>query len=66
MSLTELISQIQVLSKVEKFLLMQFPVAELVKEEDVNFFFANQEYPVWSPFNRPETANVFMNLLTRK
>lgn len=66
MSLAELISQIQVLPKIEKLLLMQFLVTELVKEEDANFFVANQEYPVWSPHNCPEAANVLMNLLATK
>ena len=36
-------------------------------EEDANFFFtANQEYPVWSPYNCSEAANTLMNLLVTK
>ena len=38
---------------------------ELVKE-DANFFIANQEYPVWSPYNCSEAANTLMNLLATK
>jgi hypothetical protein len=45
---------------------MQFLATQLVKEEDANFFIANQEYPVWSPYNCSEAANVLMNLLTTK
>jgi hypothetical protein len=37
---------------------MQFLATELVKEEDANFFVANQEYPVWSPYNCSEAANI--------
>jgi hypothetical protein len=66
MPLAELILQIQELSKIDKLRLMQFLATELVKEEDVNFFVANQEYPVWSPYNCPEAANVLMNLLASK
>ena len=39
-------SQIQALPKNDKLRLMQFLATELVKEEDANFFVANQEYPV--------------------
>jgi hypothetical protein len=66
MPLAELILKIQDLSKVDKLRLIQFLATELVKEEDANFFVANQECPVWSPYNRPETANVLMNLLASK
>ena len=45
---------------------MQFLATELVKEEDANFFVADQEYPVWSPYNCSEAANVLMNLLATK
>ena len=66
MPLAELMTQLQELPKIDKLRLMQFLVTELVKEEDVNFFVANQEYPVWSPYNCSEAANVLMNLLTTK
>ncbi|WP_034935751.1 hypothetical protein [Gloeocapsa sp. PCC 73106] len=68
MPLAELMSQIQELSKIDKLRLMQFLATELVKEEDANaiFFVANQEYPVWSPYNCSEAANVLMNLLATK
>ncbi|EKQ68951.1 hypothetical protein OsccyDRAFT_3505 [Leptolyngbyaceae cyanobacterium JSC-12] len=64
--LAELMSQIQGLPKIDKLRLMQFLATELVKEEDENFFVANQEYPVWSPYNCSEAANVLMNLLATK
>jgi hypothetical protein len=66
MPLAQLMSQIQELPKIDKLRLMQFLATELVKEEDVNFFVANQEYPVWSPYNCSEAANVLMNLLATK
>ncbi|WP_228060166.1 hypothetical protein [Plectonema radiosum] len=59
-------SQVQELSKIDKLRLMQFLATELVKEEDAKFFVANQEYPVWSPYNCSEAANVLMNLLATK
>jgi hypothetical protein len=66
MPLTQLMSQIQELPKIDKLRLIQFLSTELVNEEDVNFFVANQEYPVWSPYNCSEAANVLMNLLATK
>lgn len=66
MPLAELMSQIQELPKIDKLRLMQFLATELVKEEEPNFFVANREYPVWSPYNCSEAANVLMNLLATK
>jgi hypothetical protein len=66
MPLAELKSQIQELSKIDKLRLMQFLATELVKEEDVNFFVVNQEYPIWSPYGCSEAANTLMNLLATK
>ena len=65
MPLDELISQVQELSKIDKLRLMQFLATELVKEENENFFVANQEYRVWSPYNCSDAANVLMNLLAK-
>jgi len=66
MPLTELMSKIQELPKIDKLRLMQFLATELVKEEGANFFVADQEYPVWSPYNCSEAANVLMDLLAAK
>ena len=66
MPLVEIMSQIQELPKIDKLRLMQFLATELVKEEDANFFVADQEYPVWSPYNCSEAANVLMDLLATK
>jgi hypothetical protein len=66
MPLAELMLQIQGLPKIDKLRLMQFLATELVKEENVNFFVEDQEYPVWSPYGCSEAANVLMNLLATK
>ncbi len=66
MPLAELMSQVQILPKIDKLRLMQFLATELVKEEDANLFVEKQEYPVWSPFNCSEAANVLMDLLATK
>ncbi len=66
MPLVQLISQIQELPKIDKLRLMQLLATELLKEEDTNFFVVNQEYPVWSPYNCSEAANVLMDLLMDK
>jgi Putative addiction module component len=41
-------------------------VQEIPGDENANFFIANQEYPVWSPYNCSEAANTLMNLLATK
>jgi hypothetical protein len=66
MPLIELMSKVRELPKIDKLRLMQFLATELVKEEDANFFVANKEYPIWSPYNCSEAANVLMNLLVTK
>ncbi len=67
MPLAELMSHIQELPKIDKLRLMQFLAAELIKdEENTNFFVANQEYHVWSPYNCSEAANVLMELLATR
>ena len=66
MPFAELIARVQELSRIDKLRLMQFLATELVKEEDANFFVADREYPVWSPYNCSEAANVLMNLLATK
>ena len=63
MSLAELMSQIEKLPKIDKLRLMQFLATELVKEEDANFFIANQEYPIWSPYNCFGAGAVLMEAL---
>ncbi|MEG4960074.1 MULTISPECIES: hypothetical protein [unclassified Microcoleus] len=66
MPLAELMSEIQDIPKIDKLRLMQFLATELVKEEDANFFVANQKYAARSPYNCSEAANVLMNLLATK
>jgi len=66
MLLVELMSQVEQLPKIDKLRLMEFLAKSLVKDEEPNFFIANQEYPVWSPYNCSEAANVLMNLLETK
>jgi len=66
MPLVELMTQIQDLPRIDKLRLMEFLAKSLVKEEEPNFFSANQEYSVWSPYNCSEAANVLMNLLATK
>jgi hypothetical protein len=66
MPLAELMPQIQELPKIDKLRLMQFLATELAKDEEPNFFVENQEYPIWSPYNCSEAANVLMDLLATK
>lgn len=66
MSFTELLPQVQELSKIDKLRLMQFLATELVKAEDQTFFVEGQAYPIWSPYHCSAAANTLMGLLAAK
>ncbi|BBC26046.1 hypothetical protein [Pseudanabaena sp. ABRG5-3] len=67
MSVTELLPNLQKLSRADKFLVMQFLVADLSKEEGIEnlseSFQNNAVYPVWSPYDSHQAAHQLMQLL---
>ena len=63
MSFTELLPQVQELSKIDKLRLMQFLATELANAEAQTCFVADQEYPIWSPYHCAAAANTLMDLL---
>jgi hypothetical protein len=71
MSLAELLPQIQELSQSEKRELMQllqsdWPEMATVERAESALLIAGQDYPVWSPHNCSEAANILMSLLETK
>ncbi|HLO48777.1 MAG TPA: hypothetical protein VK211_10225 [Kamptonema sp.] len=62
MSNPELLAQLRQLSNAEKFEMMQFLIAELVKEEYLKSLDNGAAYRVWSPYNYDD-AQKLMSLL---
>jgi hypothetical protein len=61
-SFTELLPSLKELSRADKLRAMQFLVFELAKEEDA-LLKPGVPYPVWSPYESFEAANVLLDAL---
>ncbi|MBM3211150.1 hypothetical protein FJZ33_02955 [Candidatus Poribacteria bacterium] len=62
MSIMELLPQLRKLKRADKLYVMQFLVSELAQEE-IDLLRPELEYPVWSPHNAMEAANVMLKVL---
>jgi hypothetical protein len=63
MPITELLPVLQKLPKVDKLRLIQFLVFELAKDEGINLFVSGQSYPIWTPHDAFDAANILLNAL---
>jgi hypothetical protein len=67
MSVTDLLPNLQKLSRTDKFLVMQFLVSDLSKGEGIenlsDTFQSGAIYPVWSPYDSHQAAHQLMQLL---
>jgi hypothetical protein len=68
MSVTDLLPNLQKLSRTDKFLIMQFLVSDLSKGEGIenlsdSSFQAGAIYPIWSPYDSHQAAHQLMQLL---
>lgn len=61
--ITELLPKVQTLPKADKLRLMQFLVSELAREEGITLLQPNAEYPIWTPYNAFDAANILLNAL---
>ena len=59
---TELVTQLRKLSSVDKLQVIQLLAAELANEEN-NLIKSGASYPVWSPYEAVETANIMLAAL---
>lgn len=66
MSLVELLPNARTLSRGEKLRLIQFLAEDLARAEDVAPLEAGQSYPVWSPHDAYEAAEVLMGMLEKE
>jgi len=63
MQLSELLPNLRELDRPDKLRAMQFLVSELAKEEDI--LLNGQSYPVWSPYNSFDAANILLDALNQ-
>ncbi|RFP59641.1 MAG: hypothetical protein BJG00_008765 [Limnothrix sp. CACIAM 69d] len=59
---SELILTLKGLSRSDKFHVMQILISELA-QQDVDLLKPNQAYPVWSPYDAFEAADVMLKVL---
>jgi hypothetical protein len=64
MVLTELESEVKTLSRRDKFLLLQFIISDLAKEEAI-MLKDGEEYPIWSPYDAVEAAETLFHELQK-
>jgi hypothetical protein len=62
MSLTELIPLINNLSQGEKLSLFKLLAAQ-IPDAELQVIFSASEYPVWSPYDATEAANILMQMI---
>jgi hypothetical protein len=58
----ELISTLKNLNRSDKFQIMQILISELA-EQEIDLIRADQNYPVWSPYDAVEAADIMLNVL---
>ncbi len=63
MSVVELLSTLQTLSRADKLKVMQFLVQELAAEEEALLLQPGATYSVWSPYNSHDAAQKLAVLL---
>lgn len=61
---SELISTLKGLSRSDKLCIMQLLISQLVQEE-TDLIKPNQAYPVWSPYDAVEAADMMLKVLRR-
>lgn len=58
----ELISTLQKLNRSDKFQIMQILISELA-EQEIDLIRADQDYPVWLPYDAVEAADIMLKVL---
>ncbi len=65
MTVPALQSAIKILSRSDKFRMVQFILYELAEEESSSLLENGKEYPIWSPYNAHEAAEILLKELDR-
>jgi hypothetical protein len=59
---TELVEQLRKLNRVDKLMVIQLLAGELANEE-TNLIKSGASYPVWSPYDAVQAANIMLEAL---
>jgi hypothetical protein len=62
MSLSELIPLVNNLSQSDKLSLFKL-LAEQIPDTELQVIFSAPEYPIWSPYDATEAANILMQMI---
>lgn len=62
MSLAELIPLVNNLSQTDKLSLFKLLAAQ-IPDAELQVLFSDSEYPVWSPYDATEAANILMQMI---
>ena len=62
-TLTELLPTLRVLSRTDKLRVVQYLVSELVMDEEPELLTPGMTYPVWSPYESYEAADMLLKAL---
>jgi len=62
----ELLTQVEQLSRTEKFQMVNFLMSELAKEEGLKPLDNNVAYRLWSPYDYGDAAQKLMSLLVQE
>ena len=63
MTLSQLLPSVQELPHTDKLQLMQWLATQLAREEGVALLNSNADYPVWSPHDSYEAAEILSDFL---
>lgn len=63
MSLAEVLPTVQRLSRADKLRLIELVAAELGRSEETTLLEAGQTYPIWSPHDAYQAAEVLLHML---
>ena len=63
MSLTELLPSVQSLPRSDKLRLIQYLATELAHEEVPPTFEDGAQFPIWSPYNAFDAANILLQAI---
>ncbi len=66
MSLTELLPELQALSRADRLRVVQFLVTDLAREEGVALIEPGRTYPVWTPYDAFEAATAVYETLRKE
>jgi hypothetical protein len=66
MAVSELFSELNKLSRVEKLKIIEFLASSLAEDEQINELIPNSTYQVWSPYDSHQASHQLASLLEKE